>query len=113
MERHIKIKYKAKMEERESMKNYEKYIKALLLIANQKGIDVNYETKSNYSEQYDCIITTCYLKFWYKTINIDKKTGEKKEKRYCETETFGGIYKQVQIINYLKACIEHKEKDIG
>lgn len=91
------------------MKNYWKYIKELLLIANQKGFEVNYETKSVYSEKYNAISTKSYLKFWYKAIKVDDKTGEAKEYWYCKTQEFSGITREANVIKYLQECINGKE----
>ena len=93
------------------MKQYDKYIKSLLLILNQNGIEVNYETKLAYSQKFNALVTTLYLKIWKFRIDIDKNTGKQVAKPYCKQIEFKGAYKYVHIIDYLKECISGKEKE--
>lgn len=91
--------------------NIERMIKVLLLKINKKGIDVNYETKSQYSKKFDTIQTICYLKFWYSETKIDEVTGEEKKRTWCSTKEFKGVSKYAEIIKYLKKVDENNSAD--
>lgn len=93
------------------MKDYDKYIKILLLKLNKSGVEVNYEVHHSYSEKFDCMITNCYLKFWHSKIIIDEETGEEIKKNWCNTKEFKGVTKYSNIIKYLQACLKGEVDD--
>lgn len=94
------------------MKDYDKFIKALLVELNRNGIEVNYEVRSIYSQNFNAMITKCYLKFWHSRIVIDKKTGKEVAKNWCEEKEFKGATKYANVIKYLQACMKgEKEND--
>lgn len=80
--------------------NLEKKAKMLLLIINQKGIEINLETISRYSEKFNSIVSEYHLKNWHKKIVIDEKTGEEKTKWYCIDKEFSRLD---LVIKYLLA----------
>jgi rRNA-processing protein FCF1 len=93
------------------VRNYEKYIKALLLMLNQKGIEVNYEQRLTFSQKYNAMISSCHLKFWKVCIRIDKKTGKEINTPYCKEIKFEGASKYAECIKYLQKCISGEEND--
>ena len=78
--------------------NLEKKVKMLLLVVNKQGIEINYEVINRYSEKFDSITSEYHLKKWYQEIIVDKDTGEKKTKWYCNDKKFS---RQDQVIKYL------------
>ena len=85
---------------------FDKKVKLLLLIINRKGIEINYEVISRYSQKFDSITNEYHLKRWNKRIILDKETGEKTEKSYCIDKKFNRID---QVIKYLIAIKESEE----
>lgn len=85
---------------------YDKKIKMLLLILNKRGIDVNHETKTSYSQNFDAMITSHTLKFWYKGVRTDKD-GNPEEYKYCKTVEF---HSAIGLLKYLVAVKDSKAK---
>lgn len=90
--------------------NLDKKIKLLIIIINRLGVEVNYEVVTKYSKTFDTIKSEYFLKFWKKKKYKDKKTGENKEKYYCETKSF---YRIDQVAKYLLAIKESKEEGMN
>ena len=90
------------------MKDYEKYVKALLLQVNKKGKEINYKTKLSYSKKFDAMLKECCLEIWNKRIVIDEETGEEKEKWYCVKKEFKGQRKYASMIKYLQKILNEK-----
>lgn len=94
------------------MRDYNKYIKALLLRLNQSGVEINYEVRCTYSQNFNAMITICYLKFWHSKIIVDK-TGKEVVKNYCVEKEFKGATKYANVIKYLQACMKGDENYDG
>lgn len=84
---------------------YDSKVKMILLLLNKRGINVNWERKVYYSEIHNVMLSSHVLKFWYKGIRKNKKTGETEEYSYCTQRQFGNM---INLLKYLVAIKDNK-----
>lgn len=82
--------------------NLDKKIKMLLLIVNQRGLELNYEVVNRYNQELDAITSEYHLKRWYK----NDKAKDGKVKYYCKDTKFRRID---QVVKYLLAIKNNEE----
>lgn len=84
---------------------YDSKIKMILLLLNKRGINVNWEKKTYYSDKFGAMLSSHTLKFWYTGIRKNKKTGESEEYSYCNQKQFGNM---INLLKYLVAVKDNK-----
>lgn len=81
-------------------------IKKLLLVVNKLGVEMNYETITKYSKQFNTLKSEYHLKVWYKIPKKDPDNEEEKQRYYCKDKEF---YRLEQVAKYLIAIKEDLE----